>query len=282
MILRRDDWKIEVRCKEIEKIDDVTIIDYNCDSFYNYEDVLRLLNEFYMTIARESINEDLFSTITDIIEKLNNLKHFKTEYNNDEEHFVNSVLAKFDTFEYKNISEFDMNNGISIVNPKAITEEDISEITASKKATFTERIAPSFIDITNDYMDYFARKVDDGYMEIITCRKKASLISVISDASNKSLVKEYKMVFNKIKSLSKDCYSLKSRYLFDVTRTGFHLEIVYIINSLMTTLLHLLNSSSFNDNQYYMFDRFEIENRTKHFSNMVESAFNVANHQLKQ
>lgn len=264
MYLLKRDWKVEIDREDVEKTDDVTVIDYNVNSFYYYDGILSVVNEIYLNLIKTGVNHELLSAIAKIVELLNNLNHFCTKLDNlsNEEKLIEDFMSKFDTFKYKCLSEFDMSNNIKIFKAKNITNEEINSIKANYKANFKETLAEDFVDVRDNYLDYYVSDLDDeGYYEIISCNTKTKVISVMENSDNKTIINELLKVFRTISSIEKERISLDKYYFFEITRNGFHREILYIINKLLLALNYLFNCSSFRDNQYYIFDKIEIDKR---------------------
>lgn len=276
MYLLKRDWKVEIDREEVEKTDDITIIDYNVNSFYYYDGLLSLINEIYLNLIKTNVNHGLLSAIAKIVELLNNLNHFCTKLDNlsNEEKLIYDFMSKFDTFKYKNLSEFDMSNNIKIFKAKNITNEEINSI----KANFKETLAEDFVDVRDNYLDYYVSDLDDeGFYQIISCTTKTKVISVMENSYNKTILDELLNVFRAISSIKKERMSLDKYYFFEITRNGFHREILYIINKLLLDLNYLFNCSSFRDNEYYIFDEVEIDKRINFdLDKALEHAKNIA------
>lgn len=292
MIFRKDSWEevVVLNMKDDFKIEDLMLIDYNCSAFYKYEDILRFINEFYITLSKEGINKDLFEKIKTIVEMLNNLNHFVVNYSDysDCDLYVNAILDKFKTFIYKDISEFNLNSGFTTHSIKTITQAEIDAIEKCEKASLTERLSDGFDDVSLNYKDYYGLREDteyvsgeDNYVSIVSTNSKRGLMSIVSKNEPNYLIKEYKSVLEKLTTVNKDSMNLKGYLEFEVTRTGFYKEIVHEVNKLLRTLFYLLNSTSFKKNNYYVFDDFEISRRICNLDDTIERIEELAIYQAK-
>ena len=282
MYTLKRNWNYEICTEDVKKTDDITVIDYGVRTFYYYKDVLSVVNEIYLTLLKMGINNELLNAITKIVEKLNNLQHFHTELNlSDEEAFTQNYLNKFDTFEYKKLSEFDKSTNIKVFKPRNVTNEEINSIERSYKASFKERLNEDFVDVRDNYLDYYVGDLEDDFYSLISCQKETRVISIMDNSNPKTILKEMLDVFRAISNISKDTISLDTYYFFEVTKIGFHREIIYIINKLLLALNYLFNSSSFRNNKYYFFDELEIDNRANFDLDIaLEHAKIVATNQL--
>ena len=91
-------WKFDIGAKDISWSEDLGVIDYNIRYFYQYSNVLSVINEIYIRLIRKGINNELLDAISNIVEKLNNLVHFQYGWDyKDEDTLVNEYLKLFDT-----------------------------------------------------------------------------------------------------------------------------------------------------------------------------------------
>lgn len=278
MYLLKRDWKIDVDTEDVKKTNDITVIDYGVRNFYYYKDVLTVVNEIYLTLFKIGINNELFKVIENIVERLNNLQHFHSELSlSDEEVFTKDYINKFNTFKYKKISEFDKSTNIKIFKTKYISKEEISKIEGNYKARYSDEID----DVRGNYLDYYVGDIEDDFYPLISCQKDTKVISIMDNSNPKTILDEMLKVFRAISNISKDTVELDTYYFFEFTRTGFHREVIYIVNKLLLALNYLFNSSSFRNNDYYVFDEMEIENRANFDLDIeLEHAKKVAMYQL--
>lgn len=262
--------------EEIKNNKDITIIDYGVSCFKTYKDVLSVVNEIYLQLLRKGINQELSQVILNILEKLNNLKHFEVSLDNisNEDEFIQMYLNKFETFNYQKFSEFDKSNSIRILKAKPIEAEEM--------AKFEE------IRFYNDRVDYLEKNYSDGYfvffdkdgvIKLISCSK--GVISIMEKNDPDTILSELIKLFQEISMIPRNKITLKKFYNFEITDRGIHNEIIYLINRLMMGLNYLFNSASFNDNELYSFDELELNMRVNFdLDNQLERINELIKYQL--
>ena len=261
MYLLKRDWKLDIDNYDIPRSEDIGVIDYGVEYFKSYKDVLSVVNEIYFRLSSRSINAELYEAIGGIVEKLNNLAYF--QYDKDlknEDTLVEDYLGLFDTFKYRKLSEFNISTNIEVHKVKCISDEVVTQLEDSYKASFKEEYA----DIRDTYKDFYIGSLDDksGSYPLISCHGDTKVLSILPNISDDTVLEGLLEVFRVICRLDRDSLYLEKYYRFYMTRRRVHNEIIHIINRLLMCLNYIFNSTSFRENEYYIFDRFEVERRT--------------------
>lgn len=259
-IVKRD-WRYDLDSNEFKSYDNITVIDYDVHNFYYYDSVLNVVNEIYSRLFSRGIDRDLYKAIGDIVEKLNNLKHFVYDFDRqDDEKMIRGYLGLFDTFKYKSLSEFNKSNNIKIYKTKYISNDEIQAIERSYKSRF----GINDMDLREKYLDYYLGDLDieDDCYPLISCQEGRRVITILEDDNPNTVLNGLLDVFRKVCNIDTgDCVIMDTYYRFDLVRTGIHKEVTHILNRLLLALNYLLNSTSFRENEYYIFDKFEIDRR---------------------
>lgn len=255
MILRQSGKETDITIEDFNNIHsvDMYVIDYNTRGFFEYEYILNIINEYYLEICKCSINNELFKAIEKVIEGLNNLNHFVTklkDYRTTDE-FVDAVLNKFDTFSYKKLCEFNKSSDFKINKVNIIDEIEFNII---KNLNHTERSSLN----TNAYLLYVNKEMEGT---LISNNNSRNLISIVQKDNPKYLIKEYATIIHKLIPLGKDNMFLDNYIYFDMSTWGFHKEILHIANMYLNLLAYIINSTSYRENDYLIFDKMTIENR---------------------
>ena len=253
-------WKFDIGAKDISWSEDLGVIDYNIRYFYQYSNVLSVINEIYIRLIRKGINNELLDAISNIVEKLNNLVHFQYGGDcKDEDTLVNEYLKLFDTFKYQKLSEFSKETNIKVHKVQYISNDIINQLNDNYKASFNKE----YEDIRDNYKGFYIGSLsEDGESyPLISCHNDMKVISILSNTDNDTVLKGLLEVFRAIYSIDKEDLFLEKYYRFHMTRGRIHKEIVCLINNLLKALNYLFNSTSFRENEYYLFDRYELERR---------------------
>jgi hypothetical protein len=259
-IVKRD-WRYDLDSNKFKSYDNITVIDYDVHNFYYYDSVLNVVNEIYSRLFSRGIDGDLYKAIGNIVEKLNNLKHFVYDFDRqDDEKMIRGYLGLFDTFKYKSLSEFNKSNNIKIYKTKYISNDEIQAIERSYKSRFDINSE----DLKERYLDYYLgdlNKEDDCY-PLVSCQEGRRIITVLENDSPNTILNGLLDVFRKVCNIDTgDCVVMDTYYRFNLVRTGIHKEITHIINRLLHALNYLFNSTSFRENRYHIFDRYEVDRR---------------------
>lgn len=285
MIFVKYDWETELdmnKCKEIKSADDMLIINYNTKGMWRLDDIISVINHLYLELTKKSMNKQLYEIFVDIVEKLNNLLFFRVDKTNEED-IIKECLSKFDEFEYKDICNMDLINNIEIIKPMKITMDEINAIKEYDNLWYSDKLGKE--DITEKYRNFYVTDINnDNSCYLINCfyhrsDDNRSILSVIN--SNESIVDELTNVLRKVGCFDRDKYLFENNYLFEFCKSGYHVEIIHLINHLLKTLNYFLNSSSFRDNEFYIYDEIEFKNKLSVYSYFIESAKNIALKQSK-
>lgn len=255
----KSDWIFDIETRDMPWSEEIGVIDYNTRVLYTYSNVLLVVNEIYVRLIRKSIDNDLLNAIGDIVEKLNNLVHFEyTKDIKDESVLVNDYLGLFKTFEYRKLSSFKKETSIEVHKVQYISKDIIKQL----EVNYRERFSRSMEDIRDNYKGYYIGDVcEEGVYPLISCRKERTIISIVPNVNNDEVLKGLLEVFRVVCSIDKEDLYLEEYYRFSMTRGKIHKEIVHLINRLLQALNYVFNSTSFRNNEYYVFDRFEVERR---------------------
>lgn len=256
----KSDWSLDIDNGGIPWSIGIGVIDYNVNCFALFSSVLNVVNEIYFSLGRRGINADLYEAIGGMVEKLNNLVHFEyTKDIRDEDVLVNDYLGLFKTFEYRKLSSFKKETSIKVHKVQYISKDIIKQL----EVNYKERFNISMEDIRDNYKGYYIGdldKEDDSY-PLISCCDYRKVISVIPNTENNSILKALLEVFNMLTSLVKDVIYLEKYYHFELTKSRVHKEIAFLVDNLLQSLSYTFNSTSFRENEYYVFDRIELERR---------------------
>lgn len=278
MITRISGLENDVCVEDIKDFNNsnVFVIDYNRNSFHRLEDALDVANALYMELSNSSINKELLDVIGDVVATLNNFSHFVVNRSDfwDTEKFVEDVLQKFDTFSYKDISEFKKESNISVYKAEYITEnelKDIKDLMQNNKELATKTLA-----------NYFVADIEKGYINIISTKaKKSGLISIVQGNDSKVLINEYRDVLMRLIPMDNSNIELEGYIYFEVNSLGIYKEVYHLVNRYLRLLCYILNSTSFRENNYYVFDDMTIKGRminlTENINYMKEYALNCIN-----
>lgn len=251
----------DVDINKVKRTEDVTVIDYGVRYFGFYKDTLSVINEIYLMLVRIGINDELFEEIKGIVEKLNNLSHFECDLDsfNNEDDIVDFYLGLYDTFKYKKLSEFDKSNSIQVYKAKFISNEEISRLKESLRFSSKDK------DFKLNYKDgYYIGATDkEGVFPLVSYKEDTRVISITSGSSDKVILKELLNIFTVLYKVDAENTLLDSYCCFELCKNGIHKEIITIINRLLSSLCYLFNSTSFRENNYYAFDRFELQSRVR-------------------
>lgn len=278
MITRRSGLENDVNVEGIKDFNNqnVFVIDYNRNSFHRLEDALDVVNALYLELIKSSVNKELLKVIEDVVTTLNNFSQFvvnRSKFNNTEQ-FVSAVLEKFDTFKYKSISGFKMENKFNICKAEYITNdefENVKNILQSNKGLAMKTLA-----------NYFVTDIEEGYINIISTREsKNGLIAVVQGNDSNILINEYRDVLTRLIPIDNSNIELDGYIYFEVNSLGVYKEIYHLINRYLRLLCYILNSTSFRENNYFAFDDMTIKSRmvdlTEQIAYMKEYALNCVN-----
>lgn len=265
MILRQSGKETDIYMKDFNEINswDIYVIDYNKRGFYEYETILNILNEFYIELCKFPINNELFNVIEEVIEVLNNLNYFVTKINDfrTTDDFVDVVLNKFDNFSYRRLCEFNKASNFKIHKVNIIDESEFNNI---KNLNHTGKS----ISNNDDYLLY-VNKEKEG--TLISNNNSQNLISIVQKDNPKYLIKEYGDIIRKLVPLEKDNMIIDNYIYFEMSTWGFHKEILHIANRYLELLLYIINSTSYRENNYFIFDDITIKNRMVNLNDLLSN-----------
>jgi len=254
-------WKLNIEVKDVPLSENIGVIDYNIRAFQRYSDVVSVVNEIYLRLYRKGMNEELLETIGGIVEKLNNLVHFQynDEYRN-EDILVKGYLELFDTFEYKRLSEFNKETNIEVHKVQYISNTIIDQLKDNYKFSFNSK----YEDIRENYKGFYIGDLDeDGeFFPLISCHNNQKVISVLPNTDSDTVLEGLLEVFRVVSPVDKETLDLDKYFRFEMTRGMIHKEIVHLINRYLDALNYIFNSTSFRENNYYLFDKMEVVRRT--------------------
>lgn len=263
MILRQSGKETDITIEDFNNIHsvDMYVIDYNTRGFFEYEYILNIINEYYLELCKLPINSELFKVIEEVIEVLNNLNHFVTKLNDYRitDYFVDAVLNKFDSFSYKKLCEFNKESNFKMNKVNIIDEVEFNNI---KNLNYSERSNLN----TNEYLLYVNNE-NEG--TLIASNNSQNLISIVQKDNPKYLIKEYENTIRRLVPLDKDNMTLDNYIYFEMSTWKFHKEILHIANRYLNLLLYIINSTSYRENNYFIFDDMTIKGRMINLNDLL-------------
>lgn len=204
-----------------------------------------MMTELYFQLCKLDTDSKLLNKIGHIIEMLNNLKHFYVgRSGKSEDEFVQEIMAKFESFEYRTLQNIDLSRDFKLFKVSNIeNDEDEAGI------------------IRGDSHEYGIKSEDCDKLDfnLISRSGTPRVVSIIENDETTTIIEEIMDGLRKLASSSSDRRYFQKYALFTVKECGVHSEIYVLINHLSHTLNYILNSYSFRNNGYYDFDAFEIQ-----------------------
>lgn len=252
MLFVKRDWEVELNesLSEDTDVSKLEIINYNYTNFYDYKNVLDVINQFFAEAIKNLLNKDLLKAFDNIVENLNNLSHFYVDYRkySSDSDYVNEIAKRLDTFSYKPLSKFNLDNNFKFYKLKVISKEEIDEYKRSK----------SFKEYKGFYI-YIPKEIDEeDSVTIVSTDSNVGVYSLINIENKKCYLDEYFELIKKVAFIDKDIRIFDKYYPISITETGFLRDIAILINHLMGTLIYLFNSASYEDDEFYEFDKTEV------------------------
>lgn len=265
MLFVKRDWETELNesLKEDTDVSKLEIIDYKYTNFYDYKNVLDVINQFFAEAIKNLLNKNLLKAFDNIVENLNNLSHFYVDYrkySNDSD-YVNEIAKRLDTFSYKPLSNFNLDNNFKFYKLKVISKEEIEEYKKIK----------SFKEYKGFHI-YIPKEIDeDDSVTIVSTDTEVGIYSLINKNNKKCYLNEYVELIKKVGFIDKDIRIFEKYYPISITETGFLRDITFLINHLIGTLIYLFNSSSYRDDEFYEFDKTEVFTRLFDLTEEIEN-----------
>lgn len=250
--------KMELTEKEFKDVNNLHIVNFNMPYVSDFEKNLKIINSLYLNLPKD-LDSELLNAVKDIVEQFNNLSTLRIDYSkglNDKE-LIDEFINKLNNFSYKPITEFKLENTLSIEKVKLIDKKFFDEFKIDKSNAHSFSCKDfSVTDLKNKYGDtfflYFCEEAD-VYI-LFNCDRDNHLVSIVDDYNDTTLFKEAKEALIRSAYLDKSCSINEHNIQFNLNKDGFNIEIVHIINNLYRKYVHLLNSSSFRGNQLFLFD----------------------------
>lgn len=288
MILKKREWQTGVGDMNLKRLPHLTVIQYGVGSFASYHQRLDVINTYYLRMSEQRLYGGLMAYLSVIVERLNNLSYFFSQAPTyHEEAFVVTYLTKFETFHPQPLSELTLISKITLHQVQAMTKKELFIISAdmekrSEKLKEWRAIDEESASTAYETGYFIAPSLNQSEMVLVNTHSSREILSLISDSSNETILRELKQLLVKMGTVSPKSSRLTHHVCFEFGQAGFHPKVIALINKQLNALLYWITSKSVRDNVFYDEDLFALNHRLEGFHHELKDIESFIRGQLEE
>ena len=247
----------------------------------SYENILELINNLAYYSLKKGLNEEIKKSIIEIVSIFNNIKSLVLDDLSNID--IDDMLERFNNLNLDSINE-DIKPTLKKYEIKNISKKEFDDFKQYEKdkldwsKVYTDIKIPDSIGYINSYADGINENI------IFSKDNLTGWGIIIKRESNpeEAIFKNLEKMFNSLGRIPLETiYSFQDLGLLEISPLGLHIEIIQGLNLIVRALNYLLNSNSYKNNEYLLFDKLEIDKSIKGSKIIIKRAVEIIKSQRK-